>query len=275
MASNLDVIDSEDSVRAVHSFRVCSRRLREPLSVCRDALDIPIPKAIRSRTKSARNALSKVRDIDVLSDSIRGSDATSSFAESDEGQALLTLLAEQRVKGQRRAVRDLAELNAAGLIKRLKELSQQLLNVGNNADARVLEDVSARWHRYELKLTRIDTSPGSEINWHDVRLDLKRLRYLTELMLELKGLSNEALLRHFKKMQDGLGSYSDHVFAAREIFRLAADETHLYRRPEWSKAVMTYALHRMDLALRLRDDMRVGWHAFMGELHELSVPLDA
>jgi len=261
LEAGLKEILSCGDIRAVHKFRVSTRRLNEPLQLLAKAdpsVKKPVKKSRRA-LKALRNLFGDVRDLDVLQMSL----AEPKTAPDIDDQSLAQLrdvLAERRRSAFASAVDALERHSPAGTHGAVQALVKSCTG-NDDADLRkaLLSAGRAMWRKRAERLMNHVPNEGDSTNFHALRIDLKGLRYCTELLLQMENREEEAVLSVFVAMQNALGAWNDHLFAARCLAAVATEDEHYANDPQWSAAILTYAADRVRASHRNRREALDRW----------------
>jgi CHAD domain-containing protein len=203
--SNLTLLMADDSAEPVHKARVALRRFRTLLDAFAPILDDDLCDALHDRARALFRVLGTIRDADVMAARFQGTDrAAKSTAHA----------AQQRHKGRKALKRKKAAGFRDWVQKRLSGKSWRQ----TGKKARALRDgpvttlaalaLDRAWA--EALSNGPDLLHMSARAQHDLRKDLKALRYLSEFF---EGLWPEApsdlFLADLRAMQDDLGEVSD------------------------------------------------------------------
>ena len=206
----------EGDVTALHRARVASRRLRELLPVLQ--LDHDVASKLGRRLRKIRNRLGAVRELDVLLILI---DELHESRRQD--RAALKRLSDAVRRDQKNARERLLQKKLP--ISELKGIARKLSRVQRDLEATEAKQKPSarpgrgwRWaleariaHR-AVKLQASMEAAGAVYlpeRLHDVRLDVKKLRYALELSVEAGGTAGEPALRVLKRTQELLGRLND------------------------------------------------------------------
>lgn len=199
----------------VHQVRVAFRRLRSDLRTLGDCVDLAWREVIEPRLREVGAALAAMRDLDVITERLRGDVAG--------GPAALPVLFDELERRRTDAERELrAELDAPRYAALLDELVSAVSRppVGPSAAApaasRLPTLAMGAWQRLERRASRLTQHSSSE-EFHRARIAVKRARYAAELAARvLPGKTAEGAARFASKLaaaQDQLGAMQDAVVA--------------------------------------------------------------
>lgn len=198
-----------DDPNAVHKARVALRRFRSCLHGFRDVIDPDTAATMAYLARKYFRILSVVRDRDVL---------VESYANHVDATALQTEAAE----ALKLARRSLKKKRADGFLKQVtkKMTGKAWRKNGKKAKSALAAPISTlaaiALHRTWAEcmsngVNMVLLSPRAR---HDLRKDLKSLRYLSEIFAELwNDPEAESFLRMMRKLQDNLGFLTDLLIA--------------------------------------------------------------
>lgn len=203
-----EIMEHED-VEPVHKARVALRRFRTAVSAFQPVIDEDLADAMQDRARALFRILGGIRDADVIA--IR-------FAGTDLSEGLATDAQTQRRKARKKLKKHKAEAFSAWVLKRLKGKSWR--RSGKKAkglrDAPVAklaaQSLDRAWKAAMSNGSDLDAmSPRAQ---HELRKDLKMLRYLTEFFVALWPTApHETFLTLLCDLQDDLGEVTDSELA--------------------------------------------------------------
>ncbi|MBI4581308.1 MAG: CHAD domain-containing protein [Planctomycetes bacterium] len=267
LRANLAEALSTGDVEAVHQLRVTSRRLEEPLEVCRPLAGGKEPARAARRLKRARRAFRLVRELDVLVGSLTGPPGSRPTAEQER---MAAELAGARAAQFRRAQKKAAAFRLEMLERWFERILARCASVAGSevawGPARLRELVSDR----AAKVLDDDPAGAGQADLHRTRLGLKRLRYALELRNAVSGDDCADLMRQFKAGQDRLGDWNDQLQAARHLTRIARRRQILVQQPDFAAAALTHAAGRLRRSQELAETFRAEWAGFNRVVRELA-----
>ena len=224
LTSNVGTIDGEHAVEGVHKTRIALRRLRAAMTLFKKITADEKSNRLRAEMKWLSDLLGEARDLDVL----QMESTLPQARELSGGRALVEIVAQKRhaahekllqaVHSQRFCIFliDLVRWIEDG--NWLKAESRQ----GNGSVARFARRTIARRRKRLLKKAAHLSKLPSEAR-HTVRIEAKKLRYMTEFLQPLaKSKEQQREHRRFVKqlenMQTSLGTLHD-AEARVEFFR--------------------------------------------------------
>ncbi|MBC8063377.1 MAG: CHAD domain-containing protein [Chlorobia bacterium] len=195
---SLDALESRvnvGDVEAVHDLRVALRRLRSALRL----LDDPDADNLRKRAKAVADTVGAVRDLDVLLEMPKIPNAWKFALRLERERALSIARSQLADKGHLRWKGRLAEWLAQ--------------DFEAESEGNVFED-ALQIHVDEVIALR---SAASDEEFHQLRINVKRLRYLLEFFQ--KGMLTKAkkCIKGLTEIQDELGRYHDAVVARQRL----------------------------------------------------------
>ena len=197
-------------VEPVHQLRVATRRLRTALRLFGPLLPARFAAAAHRDLAWLGGAIGAVRDLDVLSELLRGQAARLDPELRRAGGPLGVMLQEQRARA-------LAALGTALDAKRCRRLLERLAAF---ADSRApvgrgtrLGDVAPDLLRPHVRaVVRAGRRLGPDAappELHRLRVRVKRLRYALETLRSLGDRATRELLARLERLQDTLGKGQD------------------------------------------------------------------
>lgn len=207
--AQIECLQTDDSPEPVHKARVALRRLRAAIWAFEPILDEDLCDAMQDRARTLFRHLGTVRDADVM---------VERFATAKRAGALADDAAHQRRKLRRQLKRKNAAALNSWVNRRLAgkswRRSGKKAKALREAPVRVLaaQALDRAWTRCESN--GADLKAMSERAQHDLRKDLKMLRYLSEFYVEIwPGPQQDAFLTALRRLQDDLGELTDDALA--------------------------------------------------------------
>lgn len=242
-----------DHPEGVHQMRVSMRRMRSALRLFRPLLPADQYARVAEEVRWVTAGLAEARDLDVFTDEIAGPVAAA-FAEEPAFAALKTCLAEagsrareaaQATVASPRFTRFLLESGQwiAGRAWRDQPVSADSSRLFQPITGLASELLSSRFKKVGKRGRRFAQLDAAER--HQLRIDVKRLRYATDFFASLYGRKRvRSFTESLQKLQDGLG-YMNDVAVAR----------HLVERLEGTAGEVTAP------AVRHAGAILIGWHS--------------
>ena len=226
LAEFLHMLDCEnaclrgDDMGAVHHMRVSCRRLRSALQLLRPYYDVEQVKPLRAGVRQLGKRLGAVRDYDVFLL------ALAPYCDQLEANSLSWDELRQQLRHTRaRHARRLSAYLASGKYRRSLRAIRAFLRAsppkqkgGKRAPREVRHVLPLVLHQ-QLAIVRAydDKLPVSKVSTlHQLRIEIKRLRYLITQFAAVLGTSADSFVSELKRMQDELGALND-IYSARAI----------------------------------------------------------
>ncbi|MBY0338880.1 MAG: CHAD domain-containing protein, partial [Acetobacteraceae bacterium] len=212
----------EAGPRGVHQSRVALRRLRSVVRVFRPAFDGPALRAWDRELGALARALGAARDWDVFLDGV-GRSLAAAFPEDARATGLLAAAEGARAEAYAALGRTLAAPEFRALVWEGMKLLADPPRAEARPDRPAVEPdgpltpfaaavLRKRWKRLRAAGDQMGDLPAEAL--HEMRLDVKRLRYAAELFAPLfGGKRGRRLLRRLAALQDALGLANDAAVA--------------------------------------------------------------
>jgi CHAD domain-containing protein len=211
-------LDPED----VHRMRVAVRRARAVLRAARPLLDTEWSEPLRTELKWLGGALGPRRDLDVLTERLRGEIRDLEAPEREAADQLVDLLREERDQAQTAALEALSS-------DRYYRLLDELESATRGPRVQRSDIPLSRLARHEFKRLR---KRARRLNWastdaelHRTRIFCKRARYAAELAEPDLGKRAARLEKRAAALQDELGEHQDAIVAEARLRELLAKTT--------------------------------------------------
>ena len=220
----------------VHDFRVALRRCRS-LAEGLSAIDPnPVWRRLRKAAKRQQRALSDLRDVHVLTNWLKPLHLTS----GPVGRELASYFKKHERRARREAKRSLKAFPRKRWKRWLRRLpaGTELIRVSQRRQAQlVLEELTRIIDLHERWAER----RSAEV-WHDLRVGVKRFRYMVESFLPEE---SEAWSTEVQRAQDLLGEGHDLDVLHELVLKLA-------RKKSLPKAAVSQSLRRIEAAAQKR-----------------------
>jgi CHAD domain-containing protein len=239
-ASLLSLLASADDPKAVHNARVWSRRLQQYLAVLFPKPRPRKARKLRRKLRRIKRALGEWRNCDVMLALVaREQRHTRSHITRRAWEAVREHLSARRAREITRARRKLVKYSPEDFAApTLKPLERPAEGQGEGALMQPLrasvQEASVQWHS---ALKQADES-RDETAIHAFRIATKRLRYLVELLYDLRDETNKPLLGDLKKWQTRLGVWHDRQMLQQAIAEALARAEFLLREPDTARALL-------------------------------------
>lgn len=202
---HLQVIFEQDDAEPVHKARVTLRKLRAAITAFTPIIDDDLADAMLYRARILFRVLGDVRDADVMA---------ARFADTDRADDLAKDALNSRQKARKKLKKIKADGFGTWVLKRLKgkrwQRTGKKAKVLRDAPVAVLaaQSLDRAWKAALSNgpdLTKM--SPRAQ---HELRKDLKALRYLSEFFVEIwPAAPHDSFLATLRELQDDLGEVTD------------------------------------------------------------------
>jgi CHAD domain-containing protein len=215
----LDISVRRDAEDAAHQMRVTARRLRSILKTFKPLLDPEWAGSLRRELSWLADSLSTTRDNEVLLDRLMRE--IDGLPEELVIGPVRTRL-EQLLRGNLAAGRESVEATLSSeryivLLERLVDAGWEPFTspAGERPTAKAIPRLIRRcWDDVSDGVQRLEQPDAQPHDWHQVRIDAKRLRYSCEAAAPMFGRRAERLAKIASGLQDSLGENQDAVVAA-------------------------------------------------------------
>lgn len=254
---------------AIHKSRVATRRLKAGLDLLAPLVG---EEALRDEARAGRRLrrrLGPLRDLDVMIGHLQALRAPPG---AEAGRRwLIDRLEREREEARREVADGRAMEKAMARLADWWKVRGAADQARAAAGAALAESAHAQLESFARSAERLDAegraAPGLDV--HDLRIAGKSLRYTLE-MAEADGVRMpRAALRAFKRMQDALGLWHDHVVLCETAMRASTQTLLAHHDPDLQASVLRlaeWALRRS--GARLRDFARL-WRAQGQALRDL------
>ncbi|MBV8851869.1 MAG: CHAD domain-containing protein, partial [Sinobacteraceae bacterium] len=196
-----------DDPEELHDLRVAGRRLEALLRQFREYL----PEALlqlRPVLRGVRQVLGEARDLDLALAEIEAFIATLPEPERQALKPLQQHLIEERIQARQRMLELLDSESVRVAFERLTQILARPAGAGDDA-AIMAVNVAPTLLRTRFRKLRKDADalqPDSSMaTYHEVRSQVKKLRYALETVAMLHGKAGDAMLRALRRWQEKLG----------------------------------------------------------------------
>ncbi len=227
---NWSAFHSGDRITAVHQMRVAMRRMRSIIGVFQRSFPCTKFVHFRQQAKDTATALGEARNWDVFIDLIRQGPMVA-FPNDPGFSVILTDAKNHNAAGYETASAMIAAVETSRFVLSLQSFIARH-GWRNELSGEVLPNLTApAEYFFTVNLTRLHRKilkSGKNLNGltahrrHDLRKDLKKLRYLVDLfseMFDVRG-KNKAYMRIISTLQDQLGIFNDLIVTKELVARL-------------------------------------------------------
>lgn len=226
-----------DDIEHVHDMRVATRRMRSVFSLLREYYKTKPVRPYIQQLKALGRRLGDVRDLDVMIQDLEEYQHSRDDQEKSAVQGVIDYLDKRRRKARKKLN---AFLNSAAYLEFVSGFSAFLINTGEGAKAvdtdsavphQVRHILPSIIHDHLATVRAYDTVlyNGNPKTLHALRIEFKRLRYLTSYFVAVLGSSIDGFIGELKEIQDYLGRLNDIVVAQRRLKslkkRISLDES--------------------------------------------------
>lgn len=222
-----------ESMDDVHDMRVATRRMRSVMQLLAGYFK---PKAVdrfRDQLKRVALPLGEVRDLDVMIDNLERFKTSLIDEAQRDLDAAIALLQKQREDARKRLTKALDKSDYRHFVT---NFSAFVTAPKAEKDEKASADTATTQTRYvlpvevysHLALVRAYDqilAEADDVRLHQLRIEIKRLRYLLTVFDELLNTSGKEFIGELKKLQDQLGALNDDVVAQQKLGALKTDLT--------------------------------------------------
>lgn len=232
-AGNWPAIEAEGRPEGVHQARVALRRLRAMLGLFAKVLPGPEMQAFRGEAKTLASALGPARDWDVFIEMVEKG-PLALYPRDASFAALLEAAHRRRAQAYAQARRIVADPATSVFVLQARAFAARRgwRNALSGEDLPVLSEPArdfaaralGRMHRRVVKRGK-NLSKSSIDERHELRIDLKKIRYAAEFFGPLFGTAGarKRYVRAAGGLQDVLGAFNDEAVAHGLLDMLEAD----------------------------------------------------
>lgn len=223
LTHHAQIARAHDDPEAIHQIRVCLRRQRAALNAFGRYFKSDRLNALAERARDLANTLSEARDLDVFEEEIL-KPAREAVADPGALAALTAAVADRRLAGWERARQALNSAQYRLYLLAVVEVSLLGFPLGEGSpDPQTLSAQEVGSDILDRRLKRVQSLADrfaelSIIERHDLRKELKKLRYPSEMFASLYDKGVRKYFESLAKLQDDLGSLND-VATARSLLR--------------------------------------------------------
>jgi CHAD domain-containing protein len=230
----LDQFDAD----AIHDARVATRRLRAALDLLEPAVPAKLLSPLNRTLRRLRRTLGDLRDIDVMLNLLEPltRHPRHGIAAGWAHSCLLDRRNAERHKGKSKRKRSPGVLVAR--LDAWEPIREQVVALGEVGEKLMVASLGAQWNQF-VGLTR-PTELFRPQDPHALRIAGKLLRYTLEMLRCTRGGDKPpaGVLAIFKRMQDALGDWHDHVVLAEWMMRLSLGELLAHHDPAMQAKVL-------------------------------------
>ncbi|MDP9352360.1 MAG: CHAD domain-containing protein [Chloroflexota bacterium] len=213
--------DSEE----LHDMRVAIRRSRAAMSLFRDFLP-PDVQRLREELGRVARVLGEVRDLDVQIEQLAAWERASGEGGGQAFKPVRDILTARRERARRRMVQVLDSRRYERILTELQALlSRGPGDAPEAASISIFETapdlIQRRYRKLKRRGKNLNSSSPPE-EYHELRINGKRLRYALEFLRKVYGEPVQALIPPLTRLQDLLGAHQDAEVAMSQLAEMAA-----------------------------------------------------
>jgi len=216
--------EAASPAKAVHDLRVATRRLRAFSDIIEHALGPTAAKRFERRLRRVSRALSGLRNVDVLTDRVEQRfGATRSAVDRAALEHLLEIFADQRAATERKARKRLAAIDEVALTADVVSTFEEAIERHARTEVpldRFARALVARRTHAAIDLARHKERVERAEQWHELRIAVKKLRYVLELFEPVLDASGAQCHARTLTVQDLLGEHHDLVVLSDQVERV-------------------------------------------------------
>lgn len=249
-----------ESIDAVHQSRVTTRRLKAASDLLRPLLSSKSRRLFNRALRKVRRRLGPVRDIDVMIGHLR--DFAGEPGCGPAAQWLTEELERDRLDAIDDARSDKTLIRLPAKLRPWNKLRGQAIRRADAIDALLRDSLHQQLDAFAARAGELDSSDGQaspEVDPHAVRIEGKALRYTIEMAQAQGHALDEDITRTFKKMQDALGLWHDHVVLTERAMLLSGEAMLAHHNLPLQQSVLDLAQASLREAARQLDTFRALW----------------
>lgn len=216
--------------RAIHDFRVASRRLQQAFDLlCPDSPSHDLLR-LRRRVSRSRKALSAVRNYDVFIRRANRKLAAKLPSKKETWEAIRDYLVQRRTKAHARAAAKIGKLNLSQVYLRMQAAikADTALNTSDHSPGlgkgsfrqKLSRGLERAWNAFESASNKA-RGVSDAATLHPLRIAAKRLRYLIEIIHQFEKPRSGKALQILRDLQDRLGEWHDLEVEERILAKMA------------------------------------------------------
>lgn len=251
-----------DSTDAVHQSRVTTRRLKAACDLLEPILAGKARRHLNRVLRKVRRRLGPMRDIDVMIGHLR--DFAGEPGCGPAAQWLTEELEHDRLDAVNDARCDKTLARLASKLRPWGKLRGQVARNEAAVDRLLAESLHRQLDAFAARAGELDASAedaphGVSVDPHAVRIEGKALRYTIEMAQAHGHPLAEEITRTFKKMQDALGLWHDHVVLTEQAMLLSGEAMLTHHNLPLQQSVLDLAQASLKEAGRQLDKFRRLW----------------
>jgi len=201
---------------SLHDLRVAARRIRAAIKLFEEYLP-PRMQRLHEELGRAAHALGDARDLDVQIQQIEGAAASVSPREVAARTAILGALNERRKAARQRMLQALDSRRQDRVMRSLIRILSREAPADSPIAVAIAPDLIAKRYQKLRKAGREIGKKSPPVEYHEVRIRAKKLRYALEFFADLYGEPARRFINRLVTLQDLLGSHQDACVAAEQL----------------------------------------------------------
>lgn len=217
---------SGEDIEDVHDMRVATRRMRSVMMLLAAYFRPKTVDRFRKRLKRVATTLGTVRDLDVMIDNLQKFRPSLVVDAQQDLDAAIDLLKQQREKARDRLTATLDKAKYQRLLSDFRTfvttpnaeaLVQDHANGRTPTEARYVLPIEIYSHLALVRAYDAILPEADEPTLHQLRIEIKRLRYLLSVFDDVLNTSGKEFIGELKQLQDHLGVLHDSVVAQQQL----------------------------------------------------------
>ena len=272
-----------DDIEELHDMRVASRRMRSALGTFRQFYQKKYHKRFRRDLRDIGTVLGGVRDIDVFLENLSQDQQILSQNDKIDLTALMQYWIAERDTARLSinhyfdgdGYQDFLKIFSRFLETSLLGVKKKFLDETDPLDVRLIMPKLINSHLARVQAIGYGFENATFWKLHQLRIEIKKLRYVLEFFSEILGISSQQLVDQLKQVQDHLGKLNDAVVAVKMV-REFMDSSNWKGSTLEKEASKKYLQHKLAERDRLRCGFPDVWRGLMnsGFEDELQYLLD-
>ncbi|HEV2498717.1 MAG TPA: CHAD domain-containing protein [Terriglobia bacterium] len=233
--------------RAIHDFRVASRRLQQAFDLlCPDNPSHDLLR-LRHHVSRSRKALSAARNYDVFIRRANRKLAAKRPSKKETWEAIRDYLVKRRTKAHARAAAKIGKLNLSQVYLRMQAAieADAALNTSDHSPSlgkgsfrqKLLQELERAWNAFESASNKARGASDAAM-LHPLRIAAKQLRYLIEIIQEFETRRSGRALQILRNLQDRLGEWHDLEVDERILAKMAGRPRFVRRHLDLTRSLL-------------------------------------
>ena len=242
---------------AIHDARVSTRRMKAAMDLLKPLLREEDRECFEKVLKKLRKRLGPLRDLDVMIESLE------KLKDNPASQWLRDQLARERDETREDSRKKVSAARVLGKVGAWWAVRDQIVDAGDAVDSLMAQSLHRQLDAFSEQAMKM----GGE-DPHQLRISGKLLRYTLEMAKAQGHKLPGSVLRIFKKMQDELGTWHDHVVLVERVMQTSLDHGLSYHQPELEGQLLKLAQLFLTRAQRDLAGFEKLWQQHGGEIEQ-------